>query len=129
MVPAATNSDPWGDIFGSPTPAPPPQPHAAPVPPAATAPNDDWFGAGVGSTITDGDATTVGGGDTVTGMGNQVPQTSAPVSSEPSDYYSGAAGAASQIVSKGDGQLPEGGEFFDARIFPPTLGVMFFKPQ
>lgn len=125
LVPAATNSDPWGDIFGSPAPAPPAPP--APVP--AAAPNDDWFGAGVGSTITDGDATTVGGGDTVTGMGNQVPQTSAPVQTEPSDFYSGAAGGPSQSAPKGDGQLPEGGEFFDARIFTPTLGVMFFKPQ
>jgi hypothetical protein len=25
--------------------------------------------------------------------------------------------------------LPAGGEFYDARIFTPTLGVMFFKPQ
>jgi hypothetical protein len=25
--------------------------------------------------------------------------------------------------------LPEGGEWYDARIFTPTLGVMFFKPQ
>ena len=30
--------------------------------------------------------------------------------------------------SKDDG-LPPGGEWYDARIFTPTLGVMFFKPQ
>jgi hypothetical protein len=30
--------------------------------------------------------------------------------------------------SKEDG-LPPGGEWYDARIFTPTLGVMFFKPQ
>jgi hypothetical protein len=29
----------------------------------------------------------------------------------------------------GNGDLPPGGEFYDARIFTPTLGVMFFKPQ
>jgi hypothetical protein len=28
-----------------------------------------------------------------------------------------------------DGDLPPGGEWYDARIFTPTLGVMFFKPQ
>eukprot|EP00588_Corethron_pennatum_P029810 CAMPEP_0194317882 /NCGR_PEP_ID=MMETSP0171-20130528/14567_1 /TAXON_ID=218684 /ORGANISM="Corethron pennatum, Strain L29A3" /LENGTH=809 /DNA_ID=CAMNT_0039074609 /DNA_START=145 /DNA_END=2574 /DNA_ORIENTATION=+ len=27
------------------------------------------------------------------------------------------------------GDLPSGGEWYDARIFTPTLGVMFFKPQ
>lgn len=30
---------------------------------------------------------------------------------------------------KGDDGLPPGGEWYDARIFTPTLGVMFFKPQ
>ena len=29
----------------------------------------------------------------------------------------------------GDSSLPAGGEYYDARIFTPTLGVMFFKPQ
>ena len=29
----------------------------------------------------------------------------------------------------GDDALPPGGEWYDARIFTPTLGVMFFKPQ
>lgn len=28
-----------------------------------------------------------------------------------------------------EGGLPAGGEFYDAKIFTPTLGVMFFKPQ
>jgi PDZ domain len=30
---------------------------------------------------------------------------------------------------KDNGELPPGGEYYDARIFTPTLGVMFFKPQ
>jgi hypothetical protein len=41
-----------------------------------------------------------------------------------------------EITPRGDensnrqeGVLPEGGEWYDARIFTPTLGVMFFKPQ
>lgn len=34
-----------------------------------------------------------------------------------------------QEEKKENGDLPPGGEFYDARIFTPTLGVMFFKPQ
>jgi hypothetical protein len=30
---------------------------------------------------------------------------------------------------KDNGDLPPGGEWYDAKIFTPTLGVMFFKPQ
>jgi hypothetical protein len=36
---------------------------------------------------------------------------------------------ASVQEEKKEGDLPPGGEFYDARIFTPTLGVMFFKPQ
>jgi len=32
-------------------------------------------------------------------------------------------------VPRSEGGLPSGGEFYDAKIFTPTLGVMFFKPQ
>ncbi|KAG7360605.1 hypothetical protein IV203_035704 [Nitzschia inconspicua] len=38
-------------------------------------------------------------------------------------------GASVQEEKKESGDLPPGGEFYDARIFTPTLGVMFFKPQ
>ena len=34
-----------------------------------------------------------------------------------------------QEEKKGEEGLPPGGEWYDARIFTPTLGVMFFKPQ
>eukprot|EP00339_Tiarina_fusa_P013475 CAMPEP_0117061414 /NCGR_PEP_ID=MMETSP0472-20121206/42739_1 /TAXON_ID=693140 ORGANISM="Tiarina fusus, Strain LIS" /NCGR_SAMPLE_ID=MMETSP0472 /ASSEMBLY_ACC=CAM_ASM_000603 /LENGTH=747 /DNA_ID=CAMNT_0004780049 /DNA_START=320 /DNA_END=2563 /DNA_ORIENTATION=+ len=36
---------------------------------------------------------------------------------------------ASADAAKSSGELPPGGEYYDARIFTPTLGVMFFKPQ
>merc|ERR1712078_18885 len=39
------------------------------------------------------------------------------------------AGAGAVQEEKKEGDLPPGGEFYDARIFTPTLGVMFFKPQ
>ena len=35
----------------------------------------------------------------------------------------------SKTMARGPGELPPGGEWYDARIFTPTLGVMFFKPQ
>jgi len=130
LVPAAGAGDPWGDIFGSPQPA-------APVPPPQRQPSaqgGDFYGGG-GSNYREEDATTVGGGDTITGMGNHAPKTSAPaLPSEPADYYSGGGqgdqqNSSSNLPSGNQGELPEGGEFFDARIFTPTLGVMFFKPQ
>jgi len=34
----------------------------------------------------------------------------------------------STATARKDGDLPPGGEWYDARIFTPTLGVMFFKP-
>lgn len=37
--------------------------------------------------------------------------------------------AAEEKTTTASGELPPGGEFYDARIFTPTLGVMFFKPQ
>ena len=57
----------------------------------------------------------------------------------PPDQQAAAAAAASNeggmVVAqpggenKDNGELPPGGEYYDARIFTPTLGVMFFKPQ
>lgn len=43
------------------------------------------------------------------------------------DALATTAGGAPGTHQKGD--LPPGGEWYDARIFTPTLGVMFFKPQ
>lgn len=38
-------------------------------------------------------------------------------------------GGEAKESSTPSGELPPGGEWYDARIFTPTLGVMFFKPQ
>lgn len=49
-----------------------------------------------------------------------------------SNFASGPPGSSAgdeKKVEAGNGDLPEGGEYYDARIFTPTLGVMFFKPQ
>ena len=40
-----------------------------------------------------------------------------------------AAGGPGGDEGHNAGELPPGGEWYDARIFTPTLGVMFFKPQ
>jgi len=50
------------------------------------------------------------------------------------DFGMGALAAApdgSAVVEQpsASGELPPGGEYYDAKIFTPTLGVMFFKPQ
>jgi len=131
MVPVAS-SDPFGGIFGSPNGVAPPT-----APPSN---NDDFFGdMGFGApavTVPKGkpdqqqdDTSTIGGG-TISDMRNAVNANVHP----DSDFYSSGPGATSsstnpeqQLPKKS--QLPEGGEYFDARIFTPTLGVMFFKPQ
>lgn len=61
-------------------------------------------------------------------------------SAAPQQTNDGAGGSASdrkkdrskedrEEEKKGEDGLPPGGEWYDARIFTPTLGVMFFKPQ
>jgi hypothetical protein len=81
------------------------------------------------------------------GPGNQLAVVPAPAPAGDEDFWGsfGAdqpASAASVAPSGGDmpvrvseakqgddSGLPPGGEWYDARIFTPTLGVMFFKPQ
>ena len=41
----------------------------------------------------------------------------------------GVSQATSSGTSRKKGELPPGGEWYDAKIFTPTLGVMFFKPK
>jgi len=71
------------------------------------------------------------GGDPWADMGFGAPST-APTTNEGGSMVGDDA-----LVVAGDngasshreGELPPGGEWYDARIFTPTLGVMFFKPQ
>ena len=49
--------------------------------------------------------------------------------SSPGGASSGAARDSTSEEKKSADNLPPGGEWYDARIFTPTLGVMFFKPQ
>lgn len=122
LVPSQPASQQYGNIdpfsvFEN-APAPPPAPEAnpyavvpAPAPvapqPVAAAPpaqNED---------------------DLWADMGFDAPVPDAPKAEE-------SAPAPAEGVEKSNlppGELPPGGEWYDARIFTPTLGVMFFKPQ
>jgi membrane-associated protease RseP (regulator of RpoE activity) len=62
----------------------------------------------------------------------------APASGSDDDFWGGfggnaaappAASEAPSVAQTGEDGLPPGGEWYDAKIFTPTLGVMFFKPQ
>lgn len=56
-----------------------------------------------------------------------------PAAETPTSARSGPTGGADGSPAGGEEKksddLPPGGEWYDARIFTPTLGVMFFKPQ
>ena len=57
-----------------------------------------------------------------------------PATETPSSAISATGGSAAGEAPHGGEEkksddLPPGGEWYDARIFTPTLGVMFFKPQ
>lgn len=116
LVPAAQAADPFAVFQAAPAPPPPaatpsssvtpyqqgpPDAYSQP-PPAAPAPASDDFFADMG-------------------FGPAVPDT-ALENVQATQPGGGGAGADS-------GDLPPGGEWYDAKIFTPTLGVMFFKPQ
>ena len=50
-------------------------------------------------------------------------------SNDASAAAGGATSADDKKATPSTEDLPPGGEWYDARIFTPTLGVMFFKPQ
>ncbi len=111
---AAASNDPFG-IFGSSAPAPavpaPAAPVAAPAPPQqppAPASSDPWAD-----------------------MGFDPPVPAASTNNADPSILTDAtsAGAQNAMVPHKAGELPPGGEWYDAKIFTPTLGVMFFKPQ
>eukprot|EP00560_Eucampia_antarctica_P000482 CAMPEP_0197833664 /NCGR_PEP_ID=MMETSP1437-20131217/19746_1 /TAXON_ID=49252 ORGANISM="Eucampia antarctica, Strain CCMP1452" /NCGR_SAMPLE_ID=MMETSP1437 /ASSEMBLY_ACC=CAM_ASM_001096 /LENGTH=699 /DNA_ID=CAMNT_0043437851 /DNA_START=36 /DNA_END=2135 /DNA_ORIENTATION=+ len=117
----ATNGDPFG-IFGAQAP-PAPQPVVAP-PAAAAAPasqDDPWGDMGF-SAPPAAPAAAAGAGAIVAASVNGV--SGASLMTEDA-----SAGQLATVPSHHEGDLPSGGEWYDAKIFTPTLGVMFFKPQ
>ena len=102
-------ADPFA-VFNAPQPAPPApaaQPPAPQQAPAAGGDDNLWGDLGF-------DAPPSAGAPSPA-----APQAEAPAA-KPERHDHGE--------KKEDG-LPPGGEWYDARIFTPTLGVMFFKPQ
>ena len=145
LVPSTTsNDDPFG-IFGgapaasaqlppstgAPLPSISPMTTSQPTPALPTASDDPWADMGFGSPQ------------------SSVAPTPAPLQDD-GDIFDGGIGAAaarsereSAALSRSaapssppskdkatrKGELPPGGEWYDAKIFTPTLGVMFFKPK
>jgi hypothetical protein len=103
QAPPAQAADPFS-VFES-APAPPP---AAPMPPPQ---NNALVPAGAAPPQQSN-------GDLWGDLGFDPP---------PAAAAGGGSGAFQEEKKEGD--LPPGGEYYDARIFTPTLGVMFFKPQ
>ena len=107
MPPA--NDDPWADMGFGPSSA-----SSAPTTTTTTTTgpipgvDDDLFNATLQPTRDDNDT-------------NSPPPTS---TSTPSSPRKGGDGS-----KRKKGELPPGGEWYDAKIFTPTLGVMFFKPK
>jgi hypothetical protein len=140
--PASGGGDAFGGVFDS---------H-----PTAMTPADPWGSAAVGggggalaqtstalvvSSAVDDDPFGIFGAPTP--ASTKTPKSAAPpVAARPdgtttfgesANPYSGHVGVDHQVVAPSpaprEGGLPPGGEFYDAKIFTPTLGVMFFKPQ
>lgn len=125
----------YGQMYGS--PAPPPAQYQQPPPPVdpfsvfdssqSKAPEP----AGPESTavvpFSPGPNPTAGDDDFWGSFGPNNPD---PATTAPAAAPTPVPDRKAEEEKKGDdGNLPPGGEFYDARIFTPTLGVMFFKPQ
>lgn len=119
LVPASQPSDDPFGVFATPSAAVAPvDPTGSVDPVSASAPppsSDPWADMGFGPPIPDsGNVTAVGSTASVGGATQ-------------GETRQGRDG--SKTSNRTPGELPPGGEWYDARIFTPTLGVMFFKPQ
>ena len=118
LPPAPASNDPFAVFNSAPAPPPPPSPRPSfnntAIVPAQAQPQQQQ---------PQGDLWGDLGFDAPPDVGPSPPQGQQQRSSVIS-----AVGSVNQEEKKA-GDLPPGGEFYDARIFTPTLGVMFFKPQ
>jgi hypothetical protein len=99
---------------------------AAPAPPQQSK-DDFWADMGFGSPVADAPKQPEVGPSGGAAKKFSVP--SGPVADAPKQPEAGPSGGAAKKFSVPSGKLPPGGKLYDARIFTPTLGVMFFKPQ
>jgi hypothetical protein len=119
LVPASQPADDPFGVFASPADAVTPiDPTASVTPGVASAPapsSDPWADMGFGPPIPDSsNVTTEMSSASAAGI----------TQGDPRQATGGA-----KTSTRTPGELPPGGEWYDARIFTPTLGVMFFKPQ
>lgn len=119
IVPAGPPADPFS-VFNS-----------APAPPPAAPPRDSYGGGYAPPPQGPPQAGPRGGSDDIfADMGFGPPGASpAPLPTNSDGLFETAIVATEPGQKKQEGDLPPGGEWYDARIFTPTLGVMFFKPQ
>jgi len=143
-APPAPVDDPWGSSFTAPPAAPPTQQVAPSALVVSNVQSDDPFGIFGGSTPASAapvpppqptqQAIVPADDDMWSSMGFDAPvaAVAAAPATEPAPVpqpKSAPAPAPAEPPRRKEGGLPPGGEWYDARIFTPTLGVMFFKPQ
>eukprot|EP00522_Entomoneis_paludosa_P018335 CAMPEP_0172451460 /NCGR_PEP_ID=MMETSP1065-20121228/9503_1 /TAXON_ID=265537 /ORGANISM="Amphiprora paludosa, Strain CCMP125" /LENGTH=631 /DNA_ID=CAMNT_0013203421 /DNA_START=120 /DNA_END=2015 /DNA_ORIENTATION=+ len=154
LVPANVQNNPYAAAPPQPYGAPPPQPYGAPPPQpygepygappqAAAAPPVDPFSVFNAAPAPPAAPSTAlvpaEGSGAYPGAPPAAPaaaadedfwgafsSTPAPVQGQPGQKLEVSA---DEKKAEGSDELPPGGEWYDARIFTPTLGVMFFKPQ
>ena len=146
LVPAEVQNNPYA-AYGAPPPPqqanpygapPPPQqanPYGAPPPAAPVDPFSVFNATPVAPPVEQPQPS-----QAIVPAGQQPPAAPAPAAAD-EDFWGAfsatAPAAAAEApteekktnVGAGSEDLPPGGEWYDARIFTPTLGVMFFKPQ
>lgn len=128
IVPVTNNSsaDPFG-VFNAPVAAPPTPVPINPADALSVATPVNYNPLSQGQILAAAD-----GGDPWADMGFGAP-TSAPATVDGGGSLLGSdalvVAGENGAGSHREGELPAGGEWYDARIFTPTLGVMFFKPQ
>ncbi|KAL3786198.1 LOW QUALITY PROTEIN: hypothetical protein HJC23_001274 [Cyclotella cryptica] len=111
---APPNDDPWADLgFGS-APAPP----SAPAP--ASTSSEPFFLQDEGDLFDGGTGAAAARAQREASAAPTPSKTTPKPSSTPSKTHA---------ESRNKSDLPPGGEWYDAKIFTPTLGVMFFKPK
>ena len=144
LVPStAANDDPFG-IFGTQPSQPSPQQQqmqqqmmsAGPplnasvnsMPPQPSVENDPWAEMGFGSPQP-APAPLPDEGDLFDGGIGAAAARAQREANLPSAQPAAAPQPSPSKSSRTKGELPPGGEWYDAKIFTPTLGVMFFKPK
>lgn len=130
-VPASGGGDAFGGVFDSAPTMAPADPWGAPMH------SSEMSTALVVSSAVDDDPFGIFGAPTPVPAAAEPPKAAASAA-RPAGTFGESANPYSsntdhQIVgatpAPREGGLPPGGEFYDAKIFTPTLGVMFFKPQ